>query len=105
MLKDKEDIIKYHSWIGSNAIQAVENILNEYKMYKRLAEANLKDAEEFENNMCEHRCLLKSEIEDIIDECIPKKKNIITGEEEYIPDTNANSYLTQKILKLFEKED
>lgn len=47
---------------------ALEHILSDYKRvlkenkkYKELAEMNLKNAEEFKNNMCEHRCLLKSE--------------------------------------------
>lgn len=44
----------------------------------------------------------KSKIKEIIDECIPKGKNIMTGEEEYQPNTNANSFLTQSILELME---
>lgn len=41
----------------------VNSSKKEYEKYKRLAEMNLKNAEEFKNNMCEHRCLLKSEKE------------------------------------------
>ena len=41
----------------------VNSSKKEYEKYKRLAEINLKNAEEFKNNMCEHRCLLKSENE------------------------------------------
>ena len=37
----------------------------ELEQYKRLAEMNLKDAEEFQNNMCEHRCILYNEIEEL----------------------------------------
>lgn len=29
MLKDKEEIIKYHSWVGINVIEAIEIILKE----------------------------------------------------------------------------
>lgn len=38
-----------------------KSVLKENEKYKRIAEINLNDAEEFKNNMCEHRCLLKSE--------------------------------------------
>ena len=39
--------------------------LKENEKYKRLAEMNLKNAEEFKDNMCEHRCLLKNENEEL----------------------------------------
>lgn len=42
----------------------------------------------------------KQKIKEIVDECIPKKENIITYEIEYTPNTNANSYLTEQILEL-----
>lgn len=43
----------------------VEKLQKENEKYKRLSEMNLKNAEEFKNNMCEHRCLLKSENEEL----------------------------------------
>ena len=53
-------------------INSLEHILSDYKRilkenekYKRLAEMNLKNAEEFKDNMCEHRCLLKNENEEL----------------------------------------
>ena len=36
----------------------------ELEKYKRLAEANLKDAEDYKQNMCEHRCLVKQHYEE-----------------------------------------
>lgn len=63
--------------------EAIKNILNAYKKNQNIVD----------------------EIKEIIDECIPKKQNIITGKEEYTPNTNANSYLTQRILELFEREE
>lgn len=42
----------------------------------------------------------KAKIKEIVDECIPVGKNITTGKEEYQPNANANSYLTQMILEL-----
>ena len=44
-------------------------------------------------------------IKEIVDECIPKKANIITNEMEYTPNTNANSYLTQQILELLQESE
>ena len=43
----------------------IEKLQKENEKYKRLSEMNLKNAEEFKNNMCEHRCLLKSENEEL----------------------------------------
>lgn len=43
----------------------IEKLQKENEKYKRLSEINLKNAEEFKNNMCEHRCLLKSENEEL----------------------------------------
>lgn len=43
----------------------VEKLQKENEKYKRLAKINLKNAEEFKDNMCEHRCLLKSENEEL----------------------------------------
>lgn len=41
-----------------------KRVLKENAKYKKLVKINLKNAKEFENNMCEHRCLLKSENEE-----------------------------------------
>lgn len=57
---------------------------------------NIKKIKEYINK----NYISKEVIKDIVDECIPKNKNIITGKEEYQPNTNANSYLVQKILEL-----
>ena len=66
--------------------QAIERVLLDYKRvlkenekYKRLSEMNLKNAEEFKNNMCEHRCLLKSENEELQRENEELKKFITEG--------------------------
>ena len=56
------------SSVGEYDIEIMQHILSDYKRvlkenekYKRLARMNLKNAEEFKNNMCKHRCLLKNE--------------------------------------------
>ena len=46
-------------------LNLIEKLQKENEKYKRLAEINLKNAEEFKDNMCEHRCLLKSENEEL----------------------------------------
>jgi len=61
----------WHGYYNKEIVELariLEHILSDYKRvlkenekYKRLAEMNLKSAEEFKNNMCEHRCLLKNE--------------------------------------------
>lgn len=66
---------------------SIETVLKALETYKRLAEANLKDSEEFKKNMCEHRCLLKSELENSIPkEVIEKKIDEISNETWYIGD-------------------
>ena len=50
-------------------------------------------------------CIPISKLKEIVDECIPKKENIITKELEYTPNANDNSYLTQRILELLEESD
>lgn len=44
----------------------------------------------------------KDKVREIVDECIPKKKNILTEKEEYVLDTNSGMYLAEKIVKLLE---
>ena len=46
-------------------LNLIERLQKENEEYKRLAEMNLKNAEEFKDNMCEHRCLLKNENEEL----------------------------------------
>lgn len=50
------------------SIQMVLDLLEkknkELEMYKRIVEMNLKDGEEFKNEMCKHRCILKSDLEE-----------------------------------------
>ncbi len=61
---DRESFVmgeKEHDEIYLKDIQAIENILADRERYKRLAEQNLKDSEEFKNNMCEHRCVKYNE--------------------------------------------
>lgn len=45
-------------------LNLIEKQQKEIEKYKRIAEMNLKDGEEFKNEMCEHRCILKSELEE-----------------------------------------
>lgn len=55
------DINKYMIEIENGRFVDLKQVYQENEKYKRLAEMNLKSAEEFKNNICEHRCLLKSE--------------------------------------------
>lgn len=43
---------------------AQKDIKSELETYRRIANMNLKDSEEFKNNMCEHRCPMKSHYEE-----------------------------------------
>ena len=78
----KTIVSKKYGSIMHIEIRNMEKILNllekqqkELGMYKRIAEMNLKDSEEFKNEMCNHRCVLKSDLEEnyISKEVIRKK--------------------------------
>ena len=69
----------------------------------KLLEENYSSAHEDINWFCENY-IHKNKLKEIVDECIPKKENIITKELEYTPNANANSYLTQEILSLLKEE-
>ena len=60
-------------------LNLIEKLQKENEKYKRLSEMNLKNAEEFKDNMCEHRCLLKSENEELQRENEELKKFITEG--------------------------
>lgn len=65
--------------------KAIETVLQALERYQRLAEANLKDAEEFENNMCNHRCLLKLELDNSISkDKVKEKLNKVKGRITYL---------------------
>ena len=46
-------------------LNLIKKLQKENEKYKRLAKINLKNAEEFKDNMCEYRCLLKSKNEEL----------------------------------------
>ncbi len=92
--------------------KALENILADREKYKRLAEQNLKDSEEFKNNMCEHRCVKNTEIIELqakankYDSLVENiKKDLIKLQEEYEillehqsgQESNRTKYLRGKI--------
>ena len=61
------------------------------------------DSQYFVDEFFKENFIPISKIKDLVDECIPVGKNIITREEEYQPNANANSYLTQLILELLKE--
>ena len=70
--KDVPDAVKSQECIY--AVEAIETVLNYLERYKRLAVANLKNSEEFQDNICKHRCILKSQLQELEENSIPKKK-------------------------------
>ena len=75
-----------------------------YEKEKRLAETNLKDSEEFQDNMCNHRCILNSKVEELEEE-LEKEKEKNKKAIDFI--NNENNYFEdgenwQNILKIKE---
>lgn len=117
-----ENYLKYIKQFDNNSdfIPALENLIQRNKdleeIEKEHKEENGRLREELENIEYIKRnfdyCLeqkikegIKLKLKEIVDECIPKKENIITKELEYTPNTNGNSYLTQRILELLEESE
>lgn len=63
-LLEADKIIK----VQETTLNLIENQQKELEHYKRLAEMNLKDSEEFKKNMCEHRCILNNQIMELTEE-------------------------------------
>ncbi len=103
--------------------EAIENLLNRNKELEEIEQEHKKENGELRKRIAEleeenktsknitsqlmsdfinRNVIPVSKIKEIVDECIPRGKNIITGVEEYQPNANANSYLAQEILKLLE---
>ena len=76
---------------------AIETVLNQLEKYKRLAEMNLKDAEEFKNSMCEHRCILYNEKEELKAD-LYEANNIIS---DYIDTTTKQEKMIDLMANMF----
>ncbi len=84
---DMNDILQ------TKELEAISTVLQALEKYKRLAEANLNDSEEFQNNMCEYRCLLKSELENSIPkEVIEKVFETKIYNEKYLAYTDWSEH-------------
>ena len=46
---------------------AIKCILKELDMWRRIGTQNLKDSDEFKNEMCNHRCMLNNEVMELKD--------------------------------------
>lgn len=85
----------------------LEKQQKEIERYKRIADMNLKDSEEFKNEMCNHRCILKSDLEE---NYIPKEaiRELLNREEETLkmkrhvyeiaPEIDENNIKLKKII-------
>jgi len=83
------------------SIDAYETLLTAYEKEK---EKNKELNWKYTASWVDEHFISKDKLKEIVDECIPKKENIITRELEYTPNANANSYLTQEILSLLKEE-
>lgn len=79
----------------NNLINEKDNLILEYN----------KTGEFYRNQKYrDENYISKDKIRKIVDECIEKKANVITGEEEYCFNTNDNSFLAHKIVELLEEK-
>lgn len=72
-------------WKG--VLDYIDKLQEEIEKYKRLAEANLKDVQEFQDNMCNHRCIKNNEVLELKAE-IEKKDKVIDLMAEDIYDND-----------------
>ena len=89
-------------------LDAIGQLLELYYENKKQLEQEKEKNKEYEKQLdldyVDKNYISKDKIKEIVDENIPKQPNIITGEMEYTPNTNANSFLVQDILKLLEEK-
>ena len=98
MLEVKEDIIKYHSWVGTNLINSVENLL---KAYKELEEENnnkSKKIREYEKTLenLQKNTIWKSKVKEKIEELENLK---LCSDKFYQLITEDKIKLLQKLLE------
>lgn len=96
--EQEENIIRKNNQI-SNLEFLIEKTQKENEKYKRLAKINLKNAEEFKNNMCEHRCLLKSENEELQKENEELKGTLRDTQNSWFEDTKKMEKLKRDFNK------
>lgn len=65
MLKDKEEIIKYHTWIGSNALEAIENILADRERPLKEKEIHIKLEQQYKKEYLDEKAKYDSLVEKI----------------------------------------
>ena len=90
------------------SIDAYETLLTAYEKEKEknkeILSGNIESFQKYFLEEFNKKFISIDKLKEIVDECIPKKENIITKELEYTPNANANSYLTQEILSLLKEE-
>ena len=74
ILTQKEVIDLSNHFNNTRFFEAIYIVLTAYEKEKRLAETNLKDSEEFQDNMCKHRCILNSKVEELESELEKEKE-------------------------------
>ena len=86
-------------------IQELESELEKEKeKNKKILSGNIESFQKYFLEEFNKKFISIDKLKEIVDECIPKKENIIARELEYTPNANANSYLTQEILSLLKEE-
>ena len=75
-IRDTQIYDGYKGQVYAVEVNLITKLQEENKKYKRLAEANLKDSEEFKDNMCNHRCIKNNEILELQEENKKKDKVI-----------------------------
>lgn len=112
MEEDIKSIINFLQHLGLiKEAKTIRDLLSAYKKLEEDYKALRREAyiegiaheQRREEEIINNYYIPKQKIKDIVDECIPKGTNLFTGEEEYQPNANANSFLTHEILELLEE--
>ena len=80
-------------------------LVKEQEKNKELEE-KLKIAKQLYNDACvciATDCVEKDKLRKIVNECLEKKKDVITDKEEYCFNVNDNSFLAHRIVELLEE--
>lgn len=102
---DREQMIIAFNQLKDDYSVLFDKLEQEKEKNKELEE-KLKIAKQLYNDACicmATDCVEKDKIREIVNECLEKKKDVITDKEEYCFNVNDNSFLAHRIVELLEE--
>lgn len=112
VIEERDGIYNDYQDLGKESLKLQEELEQEKEKNKEL-EKHYEHEQEYINaeifsakqmHIIDEDYISKDKIMQIINECLDKKPNVITGKEEYCFNVNDNSFLAHKIVELLEEK-